>query len=80
MPIDDRFLRSARLRMRERGRTLGCLVERALRRELARPQASGDRRVRIFDGSGVRPGVDLRSNCAMRQLLDEGQGMGELRE
>jgi hypothetical protein len=72
--IHDELLKSAKLRARERGKTLGALVEDALRRELSVDYDSADRPpIPIFrGGNGVRPGVDLTSNRAMYELLDEG--------
>ena len=72
--IHDELLASAKRRARERGQTLGALVEDALRRELS---VSGDQKPRppvpiLRGGGGLRPGVDLTSNRALRELLDEG--------
>lgn len=72
--IHDELLESAKLRARERGVTLGALVEDALQRELS---VSDDQPPRlelpIFrGGSGPRPGLDLNSNRAIYEFLDEG--------
>ncbi len=78
--VDDHLLDSARRRARERGQTLGQVVEDALRRELATPRrtASGD--VPVFrGGGGVRPGVDVTSNRALREALDSELDLPDLR-
>jgi len=71
--IDDELLAAARRRARERNQTLGQVVEAALRRELATKAAEPGPRVPVFrGGGGIRPGVDLTSNRALAELLDEG--------
>jgi hypothetical protein len=72
--IHDELLESAKARARERGKTLGQLVEDALRRELSADVAAKPRpEVPIFrGGNGLRPGVDITSNRALYELLDEG--------
>lgn len=72
--IQDELLVSAKRRARERGLTLGALVEDALRRELALRDEPAQRvPIPVFrSGSGLQPGVDLTSNRAIYELLDEG--------
>jgi hypothetical protein len=72
--IADELLASAKLRAKERGQTLGQLVEDGLRRELAVDYETTDRPpVPIFrGGTGPRPGLDLTSNRAIYEFLDEG--------
>jgi hypothetical protein len=80
--VDDHLLAAAkrRARERERGQTLGQVVEGALRRELAEPAAREPVEVPVFrGGDGPLPGVDLRSNRALREALDRGTGIAELR-
>lgn len=79
--IADELLESAKLRAKERGKTLGQLVEDGLRRELAVDYESAERPpVPIFrGGNGLRPGVDLTSNRALYELLDEGVPFEKLR-
>lgn len=79
--IADELLESAKQRARERGLTLGGLVEDALRRELAADGESQPRPpVPVFrGGSGLRPGVDITSNRALYELLDEGVPLEKLR-
>ena len=79
--IHDELLRSAKLRARERGVTLGRLIEAALQRELAvvheptRPVP-----IPVFDGkTGPRPGVNLNSNRELYEYLDQGLPFEKLR-
>ncbi|ORV97525.1 ribbon-helix-helix protein, CopG family [Mycobacterium kyorinense] len=70
--ISDELLAAAKRRARERGQSLGAVIEDALRRELA---AADDRKPRpsvpVFHGTGPRPGLDLTSNRALAEVLDE---------
>ncbi|MGH3823289.1 MAG: hypothetical protein ACRDRA_10730 [Pseudonocardiaceae bacterium] len=72
--ISDELLVAAKRRARERGQSLGSVIEDALRRELAIVHDRGFRpEVPVFDGgTGPRPGVDLTSNRALHEVLDEG--------
>lgn len=72
--IDDELLESAKRRAAERGKTLGQVVEDALRRELAALASPAHRpTVPVFrGGTGPRPGIDLTSNRALHEALDEG--------
>lgn len=72
--IHDELLASAKLRARERGLTLGALVEDALRRELSVQSDAPPRlELPVFrGGNGPRPGLDLTSNRAIYEFLDEG--------
>lgn len=71
--ISDELLAAAKRRARERGQTLGSVVEDALRRELAAVGERGPRpSVPVFTGgTGPRPGLDLTSNRALYEVLDE---------
>jgi hypothetical protein len=79
--VDDHLLVAAKRRARERGQTLGQVIESALRRDLAEPVPSEPVAVPVFrGGGGPLPGVDLRSNRALREALDRGAGgLAELR-
>lgn len=78
--VDDELLASARRRARERGQTLGEVLEDALRHELAAPTAVDGPTVPVFrGGGGPRPGIDLVSNRALREALDEGAELDALR-
>ncbi|ORV19515.1 ribbon-helix-helix protein, CopG family [Mycobacterium celatum] len=71
--ISDELLAAAKRRARERGQSLGAVIEDALRRELA---AADDRTPRpavpVFHGTGPRLGLDLTSNRTLTEVLDEG--------
>lgn len=71
--IADELLAAAKRRAQQRGQTLGSLVEDALRRELAADSHTAPRpAIPVFTGgSGPRPGVDLRSNRALHEALDD---------
>lgn len=79
--IHDELLKSAKAVARERGVTLGRLVEDGLRRELAaRNEPSTPVEIPVFrGGNGPRPGVDFTSNRALYELLDEGVPLDKLR-
>jgi hypothetical protein len=79
--VDDHLLAAARRRGREQGQTLGQVIEGALRRELAGPLQGEPVVVPVFrGGNGPLPGVDLRSNKTLREVLDRGAGgIAELR-
>jgi hypothetical protein len=72
--ISDELLEAAKRRARERGQTLGDVIDAALRRELSQPENAGERPVvPVFEGgTGPRPGIDLTSNRALHEALDEG--------
>jgi hypothetical protein len=70
--IDDQLLLAAKQEAHRRGQTLGKLVEDAIRRELQEPQAQPGIALPVFrGGTGAAPGVDLRSNRALAEYLDE---------
>jgi hypothetical protein len=72
--ISDELLAAAKSRARATGQSLGAVLEAALRRELAAPEPARDRpAVPVFRrGTGPRPGLDLTSNAALHEALDEG--------
>ena len=81
MTIDDELLKRAKLAAVTSGRTLGQLVEDGLRITLA----DGERPrgllapLPTYGGTGVQPGVDLTSNVALRDRMDEDAGVDALR-
>jgi hypothetical protein len=80
LAVDDHLLAAAKRRARERGQTLGQVVEDALRRELSASPAVAPPDVPVFrGGNGVRPGVDLSSNRALREALDSDVDLAGLR-
>ena len=79
--INDELLTAAKRRARERGISLSKLVDEALERELNKPQVvRGAPEIPVFrGGSGLRPGIDLDSNRAIAEFLDEGLPLEKLR-
>jgi len=78
--VDDHLLESARRRARERGQTLGQVVEDALRREFVSPEVADPPDVPVFHGGGGPvPGIELSSNRALREALDVGRELDTLR-
>jgi hypothetical protein len=71
--ISDELLAAAKRRARERGQTLGEVIDAALQRELSDIRERGDvPAVPVFrGGTGPRPGIDLSSNRALHEVLDE---------
>lgn len=70
--IDDALLQAARERAARSRRSLGDVIDDALRvllaeRDTARPAVS----LPTFGGSGLRPGVDLEDKDALTDLLDQ---------
>ena len=79
--IHDELLESAKLRARQRGITLGQLVEDGLRRELSLNDNPDERiPVPAYDGeTGSFPPVNLNSNRELYEFLDEGLPFEKLR-
>jgi len=79
--ISDELLAAAKQQARASGRTLGDVVDAALRRELAAAPPGEERApVPVFrDGTGPRPGLDLGSNRALYEALDEGRELVDRR-
>jgi hypothetical protein len=79
--LNDHLLVAAKRRASERGQTLGEVIEGALRRELAEQAPTEPIAVPVFrGGNGPLPGVDLRSNRALQEVLDRGaSGIAEPR-
>ncbi|HVM27219.1 MAG TPA: type II toxin-antitoxin system VapB family antitoxin [Mycobacteriales bacterium] len=79
--IDDELLHAARQRAREEGTTLGGVVETALRRLLSTSAPTQPPpNIPVFTGgTGPRPGLDLTSNRALSEALDDGQPLEQLR-
>jgi hypothetical protein len=81
LSISDELLAAAKRRAHDRGVTLGQVVDAALQRELNdAPAPSQAPRIPVFrGGTGPRPGVDLDSNRALLELLDEGVELDQRR-
>jgi|KBSMisStaDraftv2_1062788.scaffolds.fasta_scaffold249490_2 hypothetical protein len=71
--LDPHLLKAAKKLAADSGRTLTAVIEDALREVIARKQAT-DRppvKITVFGGGRLMPGVDLDSNAALQDLLDE---------
>lgn len=81
LSISDELLLAAKRRARNRGLTLGELVNDALRRELSDDGSeSAAPEVPVFRrGTGPRPGIDLNSNRSLIEALDEGTDLDRRR-
>lgn len=77
--VNEELLLAAKQRARERGVSLGAVIDDALRRELAERSLEPAPALPVFHGTGVMPGVDLTSNRAIYELLDEGLPLDKLR-
>jgi len=79
--ISDELLAAAKRRARDRGQTLGDVVDAALRRELSDPGPPLERcPVPVFrDGTGPRPGIDLTSSRSLYEALDDGVELDDRR-
>jgi hypothetical protein len=82
--LDDDLLRDAKRFAAERGTTLTAVMEDALRihvRRVEKPKPR--RRVRLptfgVPGESFPPGVDLDSNAAMLELMEDGLPLDKLR-
>ncbi|HUL99048.1 MAG TPA: ribbon-helix-helix domain-containing protein [Mycobacterium sp.] len=79
--IDDDLYREVKARAARSGRTVAAVLEDAVRRGLGsseRPPAA-PYRVRPTGRGGLRPGVDLSSNAALAEAMDEGASTDALR-
>jgi Arc/MetJ family transcription regulator len=79
--IDDALYRRVKARAAQTGRTTGEVIEDALRMVL-RPPGRAEVELPplpVFGGGGVLPGVDLASNAALRERMDEDTGIDALR-
>lgn len=71
LDLNDALVRKAKKHAAERGTTLTALIEEALRVRLEAPaQPKRRRKLPLFKGDGVRPGVELHDTSALMELLD----------
>lgn len=79
--IDEALYRRAKARAAETGRTVSQIIEDAVRESLQTRSRHGADSAPLptFGGSGVMPGVDVASNAAVREVMDEGVGVDALR-
>jgi Ribbon-helix-helix protein, copG family len=79
--IDDELYREVKATAVRSGRTVAAVLEDAVRRGLHPPeQRTADRYVVRPTGSGgLRPGVDLSSNAAVAEAMEDGTAFDALR-
>ena len=70
--IDETVLREAKARAARSGRTLGQLIDDALRLSFARTlkPAAGRAELPTYGRGGLLPGVDLDDSAALGDLMD----------
>jgi hypothetical protein len=79
--IDDDLYRQVKAKAARTGRTVAAVLEDAVRRGLRPAEQSAASRyvVRPTGRGGLRPGVDLSSNTAVAEAMDEGASVDALR-
>ncbi len=79
--IDDDVYRRVKARAARTGRTVGEVIEDAVR-EALRPRRTDPRDMvplPTFGGGGTLPGIDLGDAGALRDRMDEGESLNALR-
>jgi hypothetical protein len=79
--IDDDLYREVKAKAARSGRTVAAVLEDAVRRGLhvCVQRAAMHYEIRPTGQHGLQPGVDLSSNAAVTELMDEGISLDELR-
>ncbi len=79
--IDDGLYREVKARAARSGRTVAAVLEDAVRRGLTptKHQARDSYTIRPTGRGGLRPGVDLSSNAALAEAMDEDPPLDALR-
>lgn len=79
--IDDDLYRAVKERAARSGRTVSGVLEDAVRIGLAPQERAQASRfiVRPTGAGGLRPGIDLASNAAVYEALDDGERLDALR-
>jgi Ribbon-helix-helix protein, copG family len=79
--IDDELYRQVKAMAARSGRTVAAVLEDAVRRGLtpSEPRTGGPYAVRPTGRGGLRSGMDLASNAAVAEALDEGASIDALR-
>jgi hypothetical protein len=80
--IDDELYRAVKERAARAGRTVGEIIEDAVRRSITADDRGADEplpRLPVYGGSGLLPGVDLTSNAALRDVMDTDEPVDALR-
>ena len=80
--VDDEIYAQARVRAAADGRTVGSVIEEALRLYLMQSAAAATLELPplpTFSGGGLMPGIDLDDMSSVYDVLDEGRPLDELR-
>ena len=79
--IDDALYREVKERAARSGRTVAAVLEDAVRRGLSPVDDVTRSRftVQPTGAGGVRPGVDLSSNAALAEVMEDGDTVGAMR-
>jgi hypothetical protein len=79
--IDDALLKRLKEDSARTGRTLGSLIEDAVRASYDRPRSTEVdlQPLPTFGGSGVLPGIDMTDIASLRDLMDGGEPLDALR-
>jgi hypothetical protein len=79
--ISDDLYRRVKARAAQDGRSVGAVIEDAVRAALEPTVAASGPLAPLptFGGGGIMPGVDLTSNAALQDVMDEGAGVDALR-
>ncbi len=79
--LDDELYRELKEKAARSGRTVASVLEDAVRRGLHAPEQrkAGRYVVRPMGEGGLQPGVDLSSNAAIAEAMDEGTPLDALR-
>jgi plasmid stability protein len=79
--LDDGLARELKAHAARSGRTMGAVIEDAVRVALSvrEPQTAQLPDLPTYGGAGLLPGVDLSSNAALRDLMDSAEGVDALR-
>jgi hypothetical protein len=70
--MDDDLLEAAKAAAAEAGQTLTRFIEDSVRRQLAIQhdlEGSAPENLPVFNGDGLRPGVDLDNNATLLELM-----------
>jgi hypothetical protein len=79
--IDDELYREVKEKAARSGHTVAAVLDDAVRRGVhpSEQRTAAPYTVTPTGGGGVRPGVDLSTNAAIAELIDEGVSLDALR-
>jgi plasmid stability protein len=79
--IDDELYREVKAKAARSGRTVAAVLEDAVRRGLnpSEHRAAHRYKIRPIGRGGLRSGVDLSSNAALAEVMDEGASLDAVR-